>query len=379
MAKEQFVRNKPHVNIGAKIKEKLFGIKAPEEPPIEPLDQAEVEAAGGDAAPGPEPQGIPTPYPVTTDTSSIEDGSAPDGGSMLLPRVGWEVSHDAADAGTPAEMSAEESDQAAMFNPKEFTISKPVPWGAGSGDDVDPAASADVPLMSAETETQHPDFMWLPASPSPGEAAEGDGQNDARFMQSRSGHLMDADEDNEALGAEEASSPDIQHDYVYQHNQTDLQFIKQPATEGAAADHQEGGQNNFVHQPPTHDDDADSLAAEDSDEAAGKVWMPSNFKLEVGGLDEGAGAPGSSFLPETDDQVIVGFEQGGQNAPVVVGGMWNGKDAPPGSEAGDADELGDSTLVGEFKVSESLVPLDAGEAPGFAELDVDGLDADLDD
>jgi phage baseplate assembly protein gpV len=34
-------------------------------------------------------------------------------------------------------------------------------------------------------------------------------------------------------------------------------------------------------------------------------------------------------LPEVDDEVLVGFENGDLAKPVVLGGLWNGKDAPP--------------------------------------------------
>lgn len=34
-------------------------------------------------------------------------------------------------------------------------------------------------------------------------------------------------------------------------------------------------------------------------------------------------------LPEVDDEVLVGFEQGIMEQPYVVGALWNGKDKPP--------------------------------------------------
>lgn len=34
-------------------------------------------------------------------------------------------------------------------------------------------------------------------------------------------------------------------------------------------------------------------------------------------------------LPEVNDEVLVGFENGDLNKPVVLGGLWNGKDTPP--------------------------------------------------
>jgi phage protein D len=38
---------------------------------------------------------------------------------------------------------------------------------------------------------------------------------------------------------------------------------------------------------------------------------------------------GVQFLPEVNDEVIVGFEQGDVHHPYILGGLWNGRDAPP--------------------------------------------------
>jgi phage protein D len=44
----------------------------------------------------------------------------------------------------------------------------------------------------------------------------------------------------------------------------------------------------------------------------------------------GAGANrGFDCLPEVNDEVLVGFEHGDIHRPFVIGGVWNGKDAPP--------------------------------------------------
>jgi phage protein D len=44
----------------------------------------------------------------------------------------------------------------------------------------------------------------------------------------------------------------------------------------------------------------------------------------------GGGAErGMEFLPEINDEVLVGFELGDVHCPYVLGGLWNGKDAPP--------------------------------------------------
>jgi uncharacterized protein involved in type VI secretion and phage assembly len=40
---------------------------------------------------------------------------------------------------------------------------------------------------------------------------------------------------------------------------------------------------------------------------------------------------GSWFIPDVDDEVLVAFEGGDPRRPYVVGGLWNGSDAPPES------------------------------------------------
>src|SRR4030095_12665202 len=40
---------------------------------------------------------------------------------------------------------------------------------------------------------------------------------------------------------------------------------------------------------------------------------------------------GAYFLPEVDDEVLVGFEHGRVDHPYVLGSLWNGQDTPPES------------------------------------------------
>src|SRR5687767_11842598 len=40
------------------------------------------------------------------------------------------------------------------------------------------------------------------------------------------------------------------------------------------------------------------------------------------------------FIPEVDDEVLVMFEHGDLNRPLVVGALWNGKDKPPDKNPG---------------------------------------------
>jgi uncharacterized protein involved in type VI secretion and phage assembly len=43
---------------------------------------------------------------------------------------------------------------------------------------------------------------------------------------------------------------------------------------------------------------------------------------------------GTWFVPDVEDEVLVGFEAGDPRRPYVVGALWNGKDAPPESMDG---------------------------------------------
>ncbi len=38
---------------------------------------------------------------------------------------------------------------------------------------------------------------------------------------------------------------------------------------------------------------------------------------------------GTWFIPDVEDEVLIAFEAGDPSRPVVIGGLWNGRDAPP--------------------------------------------------
>jgi len=48
---------------------------------------------------------------------------------------------------------------------------------------------------------------------------------------------------------------------------------------------------------------------------------------------------GLYFLPEVNDEVLVAFEHGNPDTPYVLGGLWNGKDKPPGSNSDGKNDL----------------------------------------
>jgi len=38
---------------------------------------------------------------------------------------------------------------------------------------------------------------------------------------------------------------------------------------------------------------------------------------------------GTWFIPDVDDEVLIAFQGGDPRIPIVIGGLWNGQDAPP--------------------------------------------------
>ena len=60
---------------------------------------------------------------------------------------------------------------------------------------------------------------------------------------------------------------------------------------------------------------------------------------------------GIEFLPEINDEVLVGFEQDDVRYAYVLGGLWNGQDAPPG-DPGD--------VIGGGKIQRRVIRSRAG-------------------
>ncbi|MFN3200996.1 MAG: phage baseplate assembly protein V [Bradymonadia bacterium] len=67
---------------------------------------------------------------------------------------------------------------------------------------------------------------------------------------------------------------------------------------------------------------------------------------------------GMFFMPEVGDEVLVVFEMGDFNQPLVVGGTWNGEDPPP--EPGDPDGSNHHKII-ETRSGHTLV---FGDEPG---------------
>ncbi len=60
-------------------------------------------------------------------------------------------------------------------------------------------------------------------------------------------------------------------------------------------------------------------------------WLADQEESDWARVISPGGGPqrGLEFIPEVNDEVVVGFEHGDINYPYVLGGLWNGQDAPP--------------------------------------------------
>ncbi len=72
---------------------------------------------------------------------------------------------------------------------------------------------------------------------------------------------------------------------------------------------------------------------DDSPSAAARVMMPM-----------AGGNRGTYFFPEVGDEVVVAFEQGNTNLPVILGAVWN-NESPPPSQAQPSPDNNIRTIV----------------------------------
>ncbi|HEX5073036.1 MAG TPA: VgrG-related protein [Gemmatimonadaceae bacterium] len=72
---------------------------------------------------------------------------------------------------------------------------------------------------------------------------------------------------------------------------------------------------------------------------------------------------GMAFLPEINDEVLVGFELGDIHHPYVLGGLWNGQDAPPGDM---------SKMIAGSKVEQRVIRSRTGHTITLDDSDGDG-------
>jgi uncharacterized protein involved in type VI secretion and phage assembly len=81
-------------------------------------------------------------------------------------------------------------------------------------------------------------------------------------------------------------------------------------------------------------------------------------------VSPGAGAErGLEFIPEINDEVLVGFELGDVHCPYVLGGLWNGRDAPPKKSDG---------LISSGKVQQRIIRSRTGHVITLDDADSGG-------
>lgn len=78
-------------------------------------------------------------------------------------------------------------------------------------------------------------------------------------------------------------------------------------------------------------------------------WLSDQDESDWARMVTPGGGPqrGLQFVPEVNDEVMVGFEQGDIQCAYVLGGLWNGQDAPP--------KKSDQLLSSDGKVQERLI------------------------
>lgn len=86
----------------------------------------------------------------------------------------------------------------------------------------------------------------------------------------------------------------------------------------------------------------------------------------------GGQSRGMAWIPEVEDEVLVGFEMGDMHHPYVIGGLWNGVDAPPEPTARLVK--GGKTIhrVQYSRKGHKIVLDDSDETPGITVEDMNG-------
>jgi uncharacterized protein involved in type VI secretion and phage assembly len=80
---------------------------------------------------------------------------------------------------------------------------------------------------------------------------------------------------------------------------------------------------------------------------------------------------GVVWIPQVDDEVLVAFEHGDLGYPIVIGGLWNGKDAAPlGDGLFDAGRVKRSGFIS--RKGHKVVFFDGDDESGIALLSQDG-------
>lgn len=118
-----------------------------------------------------------------------------------------------------------------------------------------------------------------------------------------------------------------------------------------------------VTTPPDMETKLQSALVLDNDdpEKLGRVkvklpWLPDDETPWVRVLTPHAGADhGWYVIPEIDDEVLIGYEHGDYNQPIVLGSLYNGKDTPPadGPDAKNEVKLFSTKSGAQIKITDT--------------------------
>jgi uncharacterized protein involved in type VI secretion and phage assembly len=106
-------------------------------------------------------------------------------------------------------------------------------------------------------------------------------------------------------------------------------------------------------------------------DAAGDAQVWARVAVPYAGPNRGA-----FLIPDVDDEVLVVFVAGDMRAPIVIGGLWNGRQSPP--EALPGDRVDRWTLTGKAGTHIAIIEA-AGSAPKIELETPDGVKATLTD
>jgi uncharacterized protein involved in type VI secretion and phage assembly len=95
------------------------------------------------------------------------------------------------------------------------------------------------------------------------------------------------------------------------------------------------------------------LGCDGLDDQDAPIWA--RVAVPYAGPDRGA-----FFIPDVDDEVLVTFVNGDPRFPIVVGGLWNGNNAPPEQLGGDRVDRW--SFVGKYGARVAIVEEQQGQS-----------------
>ncbi len=103
-------------------------------------------------------------------------------------------------------------------------------------------------------------------------------------------------------------------------------------------------------------------------------WLSEKDESDWARIAVPGGGPtrGMEWIPEVNDEVLVGFELGDMHHPYIIGGLWNGVDAPPKSSKQVVK--GGKTLqrIHRSRLGHLIILDDSDDAPGILVQDMNG-------